>query len=122
MKTVSAATLQAVAASSGATIRSGDMAVKPGNVAAFDPASIFRRQEPPKELPPQRVDINADAVQAAMQAQQQSIAALSQLVAALVSEMRSQAQASPAPVKGWDFKVTRDDRDRLSGIRATAIR
>ncbi len=125
MKTVSASALQAVAANTGATIRSGGMAVQPAQLAApvhFDPSSIFRQKPAEAPLPPQRVDIKADDITAAMKTQQQSIAAMGQLVAALVAEIRSQAQASPAPVKAWDFKVTRDDKDRLTGIRATAIR
>lgn len=69
--------------------------------------------------PPMRVEMDTAAL---LDASRQQAEQLGRLVSALITEMRAQRDASPAPITAWEFEVQRDDKDRLQTLRATAIR
>lgn len=113
MKQISAGTLALLNA------RGADFSTdgKPMNGAA-----LFERSAPPPAAAPTTIDLDTAGLERAAQANSQATAALLRVVQALVQEVRSQRDASPAPIKEWDFTIQRDDKDRLERIRAKAIR
>ena len=120
MKRISAAQLVAAARSKGAVLSLADATINAGG--AKTPATPMERRAltaVPPAPPPMRVEMDTKALveSSTRQAEQ-----MGRLVAALITEMRAQRDASPPPIKAWEFKVQRDDKDRLDTLRATAIR
>lgn len=121
MKRISAAQLVAAARAKGAVLDLDDATINAegAKTAATPMPRRALAAVPPAPPPPVRVEMDTKALveASARQAEQ-----MGRLVAALVTEMRAQRDASPAPIKAWEFKVQRDDKDRLDTLRATAIR
>lgn len=131
MKRIGAEALIAAAKAKGAVLDLGDAIVNSGGAKEAYTTPSFRKGAPPSPEPapaalaaplPPPAAIDTSGLERVMADGHQRTETLNRVVSTLVMELRSQRDASPAPIKGWDFKFVRDDKDRLDGIRAIAIR
>jgi hypothetical protein len=120
MKRIAESELTRAALAKGAVVsidgRTVNAAGSKMTLAAPKPAAPPILAAPP---PPMRVEMDTAAL---LDASRQQAEQMGRLVSALITEMRAQRDASPAPIKAWEFEVRRDDKDRLQTLRATAIR
>lgn len=116
--------LHRLALAKGATIHTTDGDINASGTRAAFPVELPKPPEPPPAAPkPEPVPLDTAGLERAAQASQKSTEALASVVSMLLAEIKQQrAAAAPAPIKGWEFSVERDDKDRLKRIRATAIR
>jgi hypothetical protein len=97
---------------------------KGASVSATTPALRAIETALRQKNAPDALAAAVDRLSAAVAGQQEAQRATLGVVAAMLTQMRAESVASPAPIKAWDFKISHDDSEfkRITGIRATAIR
>lgn len=77
---------------------------------------------PPLSLPPAPPPVDFSPIERAMSASSERQSQTAEIIATLVREMRAERDSRPAPIVGWEFKVHRDDEDRMTRVSAKAVR